>query len=108
MLISIKQALQELKESPSEFKELFTHGTLSVEIYKPEKVDKQQPHERDEIYVVIAGAGTFYLNGKRSSFQAGDFIFVPAFAEHRFEDFTDDFSTWVFFYGPQGGENAGA
>jgi hypothetical protein len=23
---------------------------------------------------------------------------------HRFEDFTEDFSTWVFFYGPVGGE----
>ena len=23
-----------------------------------------------------------------------------------FEDFTDDFSTWVFFYGPEGGEAA--
>ena len=104
MLISTKKALQELQSSPSEFKELFTHGSLSVEIYKPNKIDKQQPHERDEIYVVAAGTGTFYLNGKRSSFKTGDFIFVPAFAEHRFEDFTEDFSTWVFFYGPKGGE----
>jgi hypothetical protein len=23
---------------------------------------------------------------------------------HRFEDFTDDFGTWVIFYGPEGGE----
>jgi len=104
MLIPIKKALQELQSSPSEFKELFAHGSLSVEIYKPNKVDKQQPHERDEIYVIVAGTGTFYLNGKRSPFKTGDFIFVPAFAEHRFEDFTDDFSTWVFFYGPKGGE----
>ena len=75
-----------------------------MEIYKPHQVDKQQPHERDEVYVVIAGSGIFYLDGKRSPFQAGDFIFVPAYAEHRFEEFTEDFSTWVFFYGPKGGE----
>ena len=31
-------------------------------------------------------------------------IFVPAGIEHRFENFTDDFSTWVIFYGPAGGE----
>jgi hypothetical protein len=24
--------------------------------------------------------------------------------EHRFEDFTEDFATWVVFYGPEGGE----
>ena len=104
MIISIQKALQALQSSPTEFKELFTHGTLSVEIYKPNQVDQQQPHERDEIYVVATGTGIFYLNGKRSPFQAGDFIFVPAYAEHRFEDFTEDFSTWVFFYGPKGGE----
>jgi hypothetical protein len=23
---------------------------------------------------------------------------------HRFENFTDDFGTWVIFYGPEGGE----
>lgn len=104
MLISTQTALQQLQDFPKEFKELFSHGTLSVEIYKPDTIDKQEPHERDEIYVVIAGSGTFYLNGKRSPFQAGDFIFVPAYAEHRFEEFTEDFSTWVFFYGPKGGE----
>ncbi len=34
----------------------------------------------------------------------GDFLFVPAGVEHRFENFTSDFATWVFFYGPVGGE----
>jgi hypothetical protein len=24
---------------------------------------------------------------------------------HRFEDFTEDFLVWVFFYGPEGGES---
>jgi len=35
---------------------------------------------------------------------AGDVLFVAAGVEHRFSKFTDDFATWVFFYGPQGGE----
>ena len=37
-------------------------------------------------------------------FLPGDFLFVPARAEHRFLDFTDDFTTWVLFYGAEGGE----
>lgn len=36
----------------------------------------------------------------------GDLLFVPAGVEHRFGPFTDDFATWVLFYGPEGGENA--
>jgi len=34
----------------------------------------------------------------------GDVIFAPAGIEHRFENFSDDFVTWVIFYGPVGGE----
>jgi len=33
-------------------------------------------------------------------------LFVPAGVEHRFEHFSEDFSTWVVFYGPRGGETA--
>ncbi len=102
--ITVSDALSQLKTSDKPFKELFKHGSLSVEIYKPEKVDLQTPHTRDEIYVVTAGEGTFFLDGERMSFQTGDFLFVPAGIEHRFEGFSDDFSTWVFFYGPEGGE----
>ena len=31
-------------------------------------------------------------------------LFVPAGMEHRFEDLSEDFGTWVVFYGPAGGE----
>ncbi len=86
------------------FKEIFKHGTLSVEFYKPDKVDHQKPHDRDEVYVIATGSGTFYNGTSLYQFKAGDFLFVPAGVEHRFENFTDDFTTWVFFYGPVGGE----
>ncbi|PHN07475.1 cupin domain-containing protein [Flavilitoribacter nigricans] len=104
MQITPTQALADLKAANHVFLELFTHGTLSIEIYQPDKVDLQQPHERDEVYVVIAGSGTFLNGGNRSTFGPGDFLFVPAGVEHRFEDFTEDFCTWVIFYGPKGGE----
>lgn len=105
MKISPKEALEELLAKNSHFLTLFQHGSLSVEIYKPEKVDLQQPHSRDEVYVVISGSGEFLNNGKRTTFSVGDFLFVPAGVEHRFENFTDDFATWVLFYGPEGGES---
>lgn len=99
-------ALEKLKDSKNEFLELFNHGSLAVEVYKPNLVDKQSPHDRDEIYVVISGSGEF-INGKDTqTFGSGDVLFVPAGTEHRFNNFTNDFSTWVFFYGPKGGEAA--
>ena len=103
--ITPAEALAKLAKVDTKYVELFEHGTLGVELYKPEKIDKQQPHERDEIYVIISGSGTFYCDGATMDFAAGDFLFAPAHVEHRFEEFSDDFLTWVFFYGPKGGEN---
>ena len=80
------------------------HGSLVVEIYKPDKIDLQTPHTRNEIYVVISGTGWFVNGDVRHRFEVGQVLFVPAGIEHRFEEFTDDFSTWVMFYGPKGGE----
>ena len=104
MQIDKNEALAQLSLIESPFKTLFEHGTLTVEVYKPEKVDLQQPHTRDEVYIIISGSGEFLNDGKLTTFSQGDFLFVPAGIEHRFENFTDDFSTWVIFYGPKGGE----
>ncbi len=88
------------------FVEMMRHGTLSVEWYAPMGIDPQVPHEQDELYVVVSGTGMF-LNGTNTHpFGPGDVLFVPAGVVHRFFDFTDDFATWVVFYGPVGGEKA--
>lgn len=79
-------------------------GALEVKLYAPRGTDPQQPHERDEIYVVVAGRGTFVHGERREPFGAGDFLFASAGLPHRFEDFTDDLAVWVVFYGPRGGE----
>jgi mannose-6-phosphate isomerase-like protein (cupin superfamily) len=80
------------------------HGTMEVEYYAPRGRDTQMPHDRDELYVVISGKGTFRNGDIRHDFGPGDVLFVPAKTEHRFEHFSDDFATWVIFWGPQGGE----
>ncbi len=103
--LTISSALERLESENALFKELFSHGTLSVEIYKPVGDDPQAPHDRDEVYVVAAGSGWFVKGATRQPFETGEVLFVPAGVEHRFEDFTDDFATWVFFYGPAGGED---
>jgi len=100
-------ALERLAAEPGGlFTEVFRHGTLSVEIYRPERIDFQQPHSRDEIYVVVSGTGEFVNGDTRQPFEPGEVLFVPAGVEHRFEHFSEDFVTWVFFYGPEGGEAA--
>ncbi|HEV7550461.1 MAG TPA: cupin domain-containing protein [Candidatus Angelobacter sp.] len=88
------------------YAELFRHGTLTLEIYAPKGMDLQQPHSRDELYIVTAGSGWFSIEGRRVPFGPGDALFAAAGEVHRFEDFTEDLLTWVVFYGPEGGERA--
>jgi mannose-6-phosphate isomerase-like protein (cupin superfamily) len=84
---------------------IFSHGSLTVELYAPVGQDPQKPHTRDEVYFVATGKGLFFDGEQRHSVEAGSFLFVPAGQIHRFEDFSSDFVVWVIFYGPEGGES---
>jgi mannose-6-phosphate isomerase-like protein (cupin superfamily) len=83
---------------------LMQHGSMTVRYYAPKGTDPQQPHTQDEVYVVAGGRGVFVNGSDRVPFGPGDVLFAPAGRVHRFEDFSDDFATWVVFYGPEGGE----
>jgi mannose-6-phosphate isomerase-like protein (cupin superfamily) len=85
---------------------LMRHGSMTLRYYRPPRPDPQQPHEQDELYFVARGSGWFLRNGKRHECRAGDVLFAAAGEIHRFEDFSDDFETWVVFWGPKGGETA--
>ena len=83
---------------------LLQHGSMALRWYAPHGSDEQKPHDQDEIYLVARGHGRFERGGEDVAFGPGDALFVPAGMAHRFIDFTDDFATWVIFYGPEGGE----
>lgn len=106
-LLTVGDGLARLPGPKGErFVELFRHGSLSIELYAPREHDPQQPHTRDEVYVVVEGTGRFRNGAERHRFAPGDLLFVPAGVEHRFEEFSDDLVVWVIFYGPEGGEGA--
>lgn len=46
--------------------------------------DRQQPHEDDEVYIVLEGSGRLEVEGESSDLHEGDAVFVPAGADHRF------------------------
>ena|SRR5260370_22568074 len=104
-LINLSEALNRLPGPQGERSvALFEHGSLVVKLYAPRGNDPQTPHSRDEVYVVAQGNGEFVCGGARQTFTSTDVLFASAGAEHRFENFSDDFAVWVFFYGPEGGE----
>jgi mannose-6-phosphate isomerase-like protein (cupin superfamily) len=76
-------------------------GDFTLEFFSPRSEDTQQPHDQDELYIVARGAALFRRGGETVQVEAGDSLFVPAHDEHRFEKFSNDFATWVIFFGPR-------
>jgi mannose-6-phosphate isomerase-like protein (cupin superfamily) len=106
-IFSLQHALAQLPDDPGAPRAHYVirHGTMRAGIYAPVERDTQTPHTQDELYIVISGTGEVINDGERRSFAPQDVIFVKAGAEHRFENFSDDFATWVVFWGPKGGES---
>ena len=69
-------------------------------MYAPVGQDLQRPHTQDELYFVVSGSGIFVHEGERTAFERGDALYVEAGASHRFEQFSEDFATWVVFWSP--------
>jgi mannose-6-phosphate isomerase-like protein (cupin superfamily) len=46
--------------------------------------DRQQPHEDNELYIVLEGTGVLDVEGEAIDVREGTAVFVPAGADHRF------------------------
>jgi mannose-6-phosphate isomerase-like protein (cupin superfamily) len=106
-IVGREEIMAALEQAPEgrRFHYPIRHGSMRVGIYAPRPPhDPQSPHDQDELYIVIGGSGTFVKGEERRPFRPGDVIFVEAGVPHRFEDFAEDFATWVVFWGPRGGE----
>jgi mannose-6-phosphate isomerase-like protein (cupin superfamily) len=69
---------------------------LGVYVLVAPEPDRQQPHEDDEIYVVLGGRGTLEVEGSLIEMHEGQATFVPAGADHRFVGY-EQLSVLVIF-----------
>ncbi len=102
--LTLEDAKKQLQNVNDPFIPLLRHGTLLLEYFSPQKKDTQTPHKQDELYVITSGKSLFYRGDELISCKQGDVLFVPAGMHHHFQNFSDDFATWVIFYGKDGGE----
>lgn len=68
-------------------------------IFAPRGTDYQTEHNRNEAYICVKGQATLEIEGEPQPFGAGDLAWVPKNVPHRFVDMSDDFTTWVAFFG---------
>jgi mannose-6-phosphate isomerase-like protein (cupin superfamily) len=57
---------------------------IGVYVLVAPEPDRQQPHDDDEVYVVLEGTGVLEVEDERVDLREGHAVFVPAGAEHRF------------------------
>jgi mannose-6-phosphate isomerase-like protein (cupin superfamily) len=69
---------------------------IGVYVLRAPEPDRQQPHEEDEVYVVLEGSGALEIEGEQTRLREGEAIFVPAGADHRFVGY-ENLSVLVIF-----------
>jgi mannose-6-phosphate isomerase-like protein (cupin superfamily) len=78
---------------------------LGVYVLVAPEPDRQQPHEDDEVYVVLEGSGLLEVEGEQVELAEGHAVFVPAGAQHRFVGY-ERLSVLVIFQRAAGIEEA--
>jgi mannose-6-phosphate isomerase-like protein (cupin superfamily) len=73
---------------------------LGVYVLVAPEPDRQQPHDRDEIYIVLSGRGTLEVEGDAVELGEGDGAFVKAGDDHRFTGY-EGLSVLVIFAGEE-------
>ncbi len=97
--VSLKEAFDLLQKENHPFVKVLEDGNMSIEYFAPKIKDTQTPHTQDELYIIVEGTSDFFRDGESVQCKKGDVLFVPARMEHRFMNFSEDFATWVIFYG---------
>jgi mannose-6-phosphate isomerase-like protein (cupin superfamily) len=97
--LSLAEA-RSLPWKPGRSAEAFVDGDLEIRFTTRPTNGPQQPHQRDEVYIVAAGSGLYRTEDQVTPVGPGDMCFAAAHTVHGFEDFSDDFAIWIIFYGP--------
>lgn len=87
------------KEAGSAYYEFLRKPALSVGLYRLAKgaTDHQRPHGEDELYHVLHGHATLQVDGQDHLIGPGSFVYVPAYATHRFHTITEELEVIVIF-----------
>jgi len=85
-LFDVEAAKRRLQDGSGGYEIVHSSPGLEVGVYvlvAPEP-DRQQPHEDDEVYIVLEGSGILEVEGDQVPVKEGIAVFVEAGADHRF------------------------
>ena len=74
--------------------------SVGLSVWPAGSIDRQTPHEEDEVYYIISGRGSLRVADDTRRLKAGSLVFVAAHVEHRFHDIEEDLRVLVFWAPP--------
>jgi mannose-6-phosphate isomerase-like protein (cupin superfamily) len=79
--------------------EFLRRDSMSCGLYglEPGADDPQEPHQEDEVYVVLAGRARLGMADRDQPVGPGSVLFVARTVPHRFHDVTERLSVLVLF-----------
>jgi quercetin dioxygenase-like cupin family protein len=97
---TLEEARAEVQHRTGElYLEFLRRDSMSCGLYVLEAgaEDPQEPHQQDEVYVVLDGQAWLLVAGQDRPVGPGSVVFVARTVPHRFHDVTERLSVLVFF-----------
>ena len=97
---SLEEARAEVQRRTGEpYLEFLRRDSMSCGLYVFEAGadDPQEPHQEDEVYLVLAGRARLDVAGRGHPVGPGSVLFVARTVPHRFHDVTERLSVLVIF-----------
>jgi mannose-6-phosphate isomerase-like protein (cupin superfamily) len=97
---SLEEARAEVQHRTGElYLEFLRRDSMSCGLYvlEPGADDPQEPHQEDEVYVVLEGRARLMMAGRDHPVGPGSVLFVARTVAHRFHDVSQRLSVLVFF-----------
>ena len=97
--VNLDDIIADLDITNSHLLNAFSNKGLDMGILriKVGEKDTQLPHSMDEAYFVVKGNGSIEIDGRIKPVKSNDFIFVSAYAHHRFIVDNQDLVVIYFF-----------
>ena len=97
--VSTEELITVLEEEDTQFAEVFSKESITLEIGKYPTSSPKNPHTENEVYYIISGSGMIRVGDNTYSVERGDVVFVEQGLEHDFFNIDEEITALTIFVG---------
>jgi mannose-1-phosphate guanylyltransferase len=97
--ISTSELVEQLEQADTNYLEVLSADSMSVELGRYPNPEPKTPHKSDELYVIISGSGQVRVGTETHAVDEGDVVYVEQGVEHDFFDIEDEITALIVFAG---------